>query len=236
MVGKERPQFLETLTNAEKVTCDILEGLFNRLTSKFRLQFNETIKLLQFRKLCRNDRENEEEWMGRLRVAAIECNYQEVARQLKKQFIHGLNDKIMLEGIIKHLVTVKSHEQITSGNVLAWAKKVEAQRAPAAVMSAITESKEFDKIKVSTPMWISSPRTPAQHNSSSCRYCGSTHPPRQCQVYSKTCMEWSKVGHFHRSKKNWAVNELGQVIIQNTGEDFETVSIYSIYVNKNAPY
>ena len=50
------------------------------LTSKFRLQFNETIKSLQFRKLCRNDGENVEEWMGRLRVAAIECNYQEVDR------------------------------------------------------------------------------------------------------------------------------------------------------------
>ena len=31
--------------------------------------------------------------MGRLCVAAVECNYQEVDRQLKEQFIHGLNDK-----------------------------------------------------------------------------------------------------------------------------------------------
>ena len=100
------------------------------LTSKFRPQFNETIKSLQFRKLCRNDGENVEEWMVRIRVAAIECNYQEVDRQLKEQFIHRLNDKNMLGEIIKELKTEKSDEQ-TSDNVLAWAKRVEAQRARA---------------------------------------------------------------------------------------------------------
>ena len=80
-LGRKGLQFLETLTNAEKVTCDTLEGLFNTLTSKFMPQFNETIKSLQFRKLCRNDGENVEEWMGRLSVAAIECNYQEVTAE-----------------------------------------------------------------------------------------------------------------------------------------------------------
>ena len=90
--------------------------------------------------------------MGTLKVTAIECNYQEVYKQLKEQFIHGLNDKNMLEEIIKELTTVKSNDQITSGNVLVWAKRVEAQRTQAAVMSAITKCKEFDKIKVSRPM------------------------------------------------------------------------------------
>ena len=39
--------------------------------------------------------------MRRLWVAAVECNYQEVDRQLKEQFIHGLNDKSMLDEIMK---------------------------------------------------------------------------------------------------------------------------------------
>ena len=34
-------------------------------------------------------------------VAAMECNYREVDRELKEEFIHGLNDKYMLEEIIK---------------------------------------------------------------------------------------------------------------------------------------
>ena len=40
-------------------------------------------------------------------MAAVECNYQEVNRQLKEYFMHGLNDKCMLEEIIKELTAKK---------------------------------------------------------------------------------------------------------------------------------
>ena len=127
-LGRKGLQYLETLTTTEKETCNTLEGLFKILTNKFKLQYNETIKLLQFRKLCTYEDENIEEWIGRLWVAAVECNYQEVDRQLKKQFIHGLNDKCLLEEIIKILTAAENDDHITSGDVLAWAKGVEAQR------------------------------------------------------------------------------------------------------------
>ena len=48
---------------------------------------------------------------GRLRVAAVECNYQEVYRWLKEQFINGLDDKNMLEEIIKELKTIRGDDQ-----------------------------------------------------------------------------------------------------------------------------
>ena len=86
--------------------------------------------------------------MGRLRIAAIECIYQELDRQLKEQFIHGLNDKEMLGEIIKEITTIKRNDTITSGIILAWVRRVEAQRAQAAVMNTVTESKEFDKIRI----------------------------------------------------------------------------------------
>ena len=41
--------------------------------------------------------------MGRLWLLAIECNYKEIYRQLKEQFIHGLNNTEMLGEIIKNL-------------------------------------------------------------------------------------------------------------------------------------
>ena len=115
MVGKEGPPILRNTNKCRNISCDTLEGLFDILSSKFKPQFNEAIKLLQFRKFCRNDGENVEECWGRLRVAAIECNYHEVDRQLKEQLIHVLYNKNMLEEIIKELMTVKSDEQITSG-------------------------------------------------------------------------------------------------------------------------
>ena len=85
---------------------------------------------------------------GRLWVAAVEYNYQEVDRQLKEQFIHGLNDKCMLDEIIKELTTTKNKDCITSGGVLAWAKRVELQRAQVAVLNTLMESRQFNKIDI----------------------------------------------------------------------------------------
>ena len=71
-----------------------------------------------------------------------------VDRQLKEQFIHGLNDTEMLGEIIWELTNVMENGAIMSANILAWAKRVEVQRAQSAVISSITKAKEFDKIKV----------------------------------------------------------------------------------------
>ena len=58
--------------------------------------------------------------MGRLKISAIECYYQELDRQLKEQFIHSLNDTDMLGEIIWELTKIKENETITSENVLVW--------------------------------------------------------------------------------------------------------------------
>ena len=69
---------------------------FTIVNNKFTPQYDETIRSLQFLILVMHPDENAEELMGRLRLAAVECNYTEIDRQLKEQFIHGLNDNDML--------------------------------------------------------------------------------------------------------------------------------------------
>ena len=123
-LGKKGPYYLETLMLAEKEACNMLDGLFDMLATKFKPQYNETIKSLQFRKLFWLDNENAEKWIGRLHVVAVEYNYREVDRQLKEQFIHGLNDSCILEEIIKELTAANNNDQITSEGMLAWAKRV----------------------------------------------------------------------------------------------------------------
>ena len=196
--------------------------------------------MLQFRKLCRYEDENVEEWMGRLWVEAVEYNYQKVNRQLKEQFIHGLNDKSMLEEIIKELTTSKNDDCITSGGVLVWAKRVETQRAQVAVLNTITESRQFDKIKVSRKVKESKTKIPMHQSSTPqqpCRYCGGTHQPRQCPAYGKMCMECNKFGHFSRvcwSRKSRVVNEMEQEVTPEYTEDnLETVSMNSVSFNKS---
>ena len=95
----------------------------------------KTVKLLQFRKLYRFEGESAEEWMGRLCMAVAECNYKEVNGQLKEQFVHGLNDKVMLEEVIRELTGRNNNEQTTSEGVLVWVKRIEAQRAQAAILN-----------------------------------------------------------------------------------------------------
>ena len=85
--------------------------------------------------------------MGRLCIVAAECNYKEIDCQLKEQFMHGLNDKIVLDKVIRELTTKNINEQMTSEDVLIWAKRVEAQRVQAAILIDITESQKFDKSK-----------------------------------------------------------------------------------------
>ena len=104
----------------ETEMCKTLEGLIETLSNKFKLQYNETIKSLQFRKLYQYDDKNVEMWMGGLHVAAVECNYQEVDGQLKEQFIHDLKNKYMLEEILKELTATKTDEHIMSEGVLAF--------------------------------------------------------------------------------------------------------------------
>ena len=143
------PQYLETLMTAEKEMCNTVEGLFERLSNKFKLQYKEMIKLLQFRKLYWHDEENVEQWMGRWCIVAVECNYQEVDRQFKEQLIHGLNDEHMIEEIIKELTATKNDDHIMSGGMMAWAKRVKAQWAQATVLNTLTESRQFVKVKIS---------------------------------------------------------------------------------------
>ena len=72
--GRKGLHYLETLMPAEREACTMLDGLFDMLATKLKLQYNETIKSLQFRKLIQLESKNIEEWVRRLRVAAVECN------------------------------------------------------------------------------------------------------------------------------------------------------------------
>ena len=47
------------------------------------------------------------EWMERLTIAAKECNYQGLDRQIKEQFVHGTNDDYMVIEICSEPEAIK---------------------------------------------------------------------------------------------------------------------------------
>ena len=214
-LGRNGLQYSATLITDEKEICNTLEGLFETLFNKFKPQYNETINLLQFSKLYQYDCENVEEWMGRLCVAAVECNYQEVDRQLKKQFMHSLNDKYMLEEIIKELTAARNDDHITSGGVLVWAKNVSMQRAQAAVLNTLIESRQFHTVKIHKRTKDDITKAPVSWTvqQEPCRYCGGTHQPQHCPAYDKTCgvQQEGPLKKLCHSKRSRVVNEMRPV-------------------------
>ena len=222
--------YIESLMEGEKEKCGMLEGLFDMLAAKFRPQYNQTIKLLQFRQLDRSDGEGVDEWMGRLHVAAVECGYKEVGRQLKEQFIHGLNNKGMLYEIIKELMVKSNDNQTTSEGMLVWAKRVEAQRAQVAILNDITETCQFDKVKIAPQTKGRQDRIMHKNtNRKPCRYCSGIHVPLQCPAYGKMCARCRKMGHYkdvYRSRKEHVVHEVEVKVVQESQEEqIEIVSI-----------
>ena len=53
----------------------------------------------------------------------------------------------MLAEIIRELTKAKESTAVTSEQVLIWAKRMEVQRAMSAIITSLSETKEFDKIK-----------------------------------------------------------------------------------------
>ena len=175
--------------------------------------------------------------MGCLCMAAAECGYKEIDRQLKEQFIHGLNNKVMLDEIIRELTSKSSSQQTTSEDVLAWAKRVEVHRPQASIVNDITETKTFDKVKKkpeSKNTWGREANV-ATHQRWPCRYSWGSHTPRQCPAYGKTCATCSKMGHFRkvcRSRRSHIVHEVEIEVGPDFQEDIGIVSINSLYLNK----
>ena len=71
---------------------------------KFRLQHNEAIVSLQYCKLHRKENESMCKWLGRLCIKEEECSNKEPDRWLKEQFINTIDNKEIVQEIIKELM------------------------------------------------------------------------------------------------------------------------------------
>ena len=83
---------------------------------------------------------------GRTRVVAIECDYKELDRQLKEQSIYGPNGSGVLAEMFSELTKTDEDMQVSSKQVSVWAKRVDPQRAQAAVINSLSEVKDCGKI------------------------------------------------------------------------------------------
>ena len=179
-----------------------------------------------------------EEWMGRLCMVAAECSYREVDHQLKEQFIHGLNDKVMLDKVIRELTAKNSSEQTTSEDVLSLARRIEAQRAQVAILSDITKAQNLTRFK-----WSKSPKTGkkwkqhAKHiTTGHANTVGEVMHPGSVQLMGNHAPVVGKcvISRRYAEAGGHTVHEVEvEVMTELQEEDIETVSINSIHLNSN---
>ena len=84
---------------------------------------------------------------GKIRLAAIECSYKEIDRQLKEKFMHRLNYSDMLAEIIRELTQTDGNTHVSSEQALAQGKIIEAHRGQSLVINSLSGVKGFDKIQ-----------------------------------------------------------------------------------------
>ena len=113
--------------------------------------------------------------MTRVRVEAEECQHMEQDRQIKEQFIYGLDNEGMQTKIMSEIRAKGKTDNVTSEQVLMHAKQEEAS------VIQIREAGQTDAEMMRT---------------GTCRYCGSSHPPRRCPAYGIMCGEYVQVNHF----------------------------------------
>ena len=156
---------------------------------------------------------------GQIRIAASECNYKEIDRQLKEQFIHILNDNDMMVEIIKELTKLKKIKMFQA--IEYYYGKV--SRGPKSMNNSCGQFKSKPGIwchpigKVEKYM-----QKPQQNQTSTCKYSGSSHPPQRCLVSGKKCRECGNVNHFRavwRKARCRAVHKEEQEPDEYTVED-----------------
>ena len=147
--------------------------------------------------------------MGRLWIVAITCNYKGTDRQLKEQFMHGLNDNVMMAEIIKELRETEENKDVTSNEVLQWARWVEAHRTQMAVHNNLKIDQEYHVIQSEKQK---RKKHKIQNNQTRiCKYCGHSHPLWRCPVSRKRCGECGKMNHLRavfRSTRHGAVHKV----------------------------
>ena len=127
---------------------------------------------------------------------------------------------------------------ITNKQLSAWTKGIEVQRAQAAEIKKLSEVKDFDEInarkhKQNGMKLHACVNVPTGEK---CKYCGSSHAPRQCLAYGKKFTKCNKMNHFRevcRGARGSVVHDIEQESDQKQENHIEMVNINFINFNPN---
>ena len=111
-----------------------------------------------------------------------------------------MNDECITVRIIKELMVLKDTSDVSSEQFLFLAQRTEIQGAKAVVLEKIKNAKGFDSIRRNR-------QEPGENRQQSegikekkvmenSKYCGMSHPQKQCPAYDKMCSGCGKVSYY----------------------------------------
>ena len=98
----------------------------------------------------------------------------------------------MLDKVIRELTAKGNNNQMTSKDVLVWAKRIGVQWAKAAILNEMTELQKFDKVKMAQkPKAKQDVETHPGYHKWPCRYCGgSSCNQTVSSIWKNMCQMW----------------------------------------------
>ena len=147
--------------------------------------------------MTREQNKNDKVWFGKLRIKENESWYKEKYRKLEGQLTNSINDDDMMTKVIRELIAIKRKIEVTSEQVLAWSRRVEAQWSKNH-KQATKEGKEFNTMKNKREKnnAFNGAMAARKETHSKCKYWRSTHEPHWCPAYCMSCSGCSKLNLF----------------------------------------
>ena len=113
-------------------------------------------------------------------LSAIECNYKDLERQLKKQFIHGLYDTDMFREMIWEVTKINENEKSQAkmcclGQRESKCKEAIHHHEQPHRGKGIWQTKNNKNMHKDSPRKHTQTKMPAKQM---CRHCGSSHPSK----------------------------------------------------------
>ena len=110
----------------------------------------------------------------------------------------------MMTEIRRELTAIKKTNEITSKEVLAWVRRVEAQTAQKALIETTKEIEEFNAMRRHelNNSDIDKGKVGQRATCNNCKFCGKAHVPCRCPAYCKSCLRCGQMNHFECMQKS----------------------------------
>lgn len=218
IMGDEAESIYEQLVYAEGKSKDNYADVLEAFERHFMPRSNHLHYRVQFHSRNQHPGESVDAYIQELHQLAAKCEFTDKEDSLRDRLLSGMSDKQLS-------VELQLREDLTLPYVIEKMKakailvsNIRKEKAVAAVhkTTGFSRSSSYtSNRRQTTPITTSSNQHYAgEHKSQSsaqqrnCKSCKTTHPPRKCPAFGKTCRKCGKKNHFAKACMSRMVNDI----------------------------